>query len=146
MLRRGEDRHLLKAIWAFLSRRSSQFGKSPCYTTTLNSGFAVGTLFWLKANTREHELISRIPHAQTTLRRVPINFRRTERAAPALPQFVGEPCDFFVRGANTLRRRPLWSNSGFSVDVALRILGQATVSNTVVLYGPTVSQIVVHDH
>jgi Phage integrase, N-terminal SAM-like domain len=37
------------------------------------------------------------PHAQSTFRRVPINFRRTERAAPALPQLVGERCNLFAR-------------------------------------------------
>jgi hypothetical protein len=45
----------------------------------------------------EHKLLSRVPHAQTTLRCVPIDFRRTERASPVLPQFVGEPCNLFVR-------------------------------------------------
>jgi hypothetical protein len=54
------------------------------------------TFFWLQADTQERELLSRIPHAQSTFRRVPINFRRTERAAPALPQFVGELSNLVV--------------------------------------------------
>src|SRR5271168_2003009 len=97
MSRRVEDRHLLKVIEAFVSRRSPDSGKSPCYTTTLNSAFAIATFFRLKEDTRERELLSRIRHAQSTFRRVPINFRRTERVGPALPQFVGEPCNFFAR-------------------------------------------------
>src|SRR5580693_7727570 len=96
MSRRVEDRHLLKAIWAFRPRRSPASGQNPCYTTTLNSGFAIGTFFCLKADTRERELLLRIPHTQSTFRRVPINFRRTERAAPALPQSVGELCNLVV--------------------------------------------------
>jgi hypothetical protein len=95
--RRVEDRHLPKAIYAFLPRRSPESEKNPCCTTKLNSRFAIGTFLWLKADTRERELPSRIPHAQSTFRRVPINLRRTERAAPVVPQFVGKSCNLFVR-------------------------------------------------
>ena len=52
--------------------------------------------FWLQADTQDRELLLRIPHTQSTFRRVPINFRRTERAAPALPQFAGELCNLIV--------------------------------------------------
>src|SRR5271170_6946176 len=96
MSRRAEGRHSLKAIGAFLPRRSTAPGYNLCYTTTLNSGFAIGMFFWLKEDTRERELLWRIPQAQSAFRRVPINFGRTERAAPALPQFVGEPCNLIV--------------------------------------------------
>ena len=78
-----------------LSKSGSE--KNPCCTTKLNSRFAIGTFLWLKADTRERELPSRIPHAQSTFRRVPINLRRTERAASVVPQFVGESCNLFVR-------------------------------------------------
>src|SRR5580658_4242897 len=63
---------------------------------TLNSGFAIRTFFWLHAETEGRELLLRFPHAQSTFRRVPINFRRTQRASPALPQFVGELCNLIV--------------------------------------------------